>query len=219
MSEETVTKNPFEGMTSTEVRAYLEKIEAKEKKVQQKKREEYEAKRDHVVVSLTENAIGLFKELALFKALVQEEMDEQALRLNEYGLMRGNSKGGFSVTNEADTYRIRRTRDTSPSWDERSTKGVALIKEFLDDAIKKRAFKEYTLIMDFLEKNQQGDLEYQKVMMLLRREDNYSDPRWKEGLRLLKESYKVVLKGFGYYFERKTPEGKWEPISLNFSSL
>jgi len=215
----TETKNPFEGMSSAEIREHLHRVEAKEKKAQQKKRNEYEAKRDHTVVSLTENALGLFKELSLFKVLVQEEMDEQALRLNEYGLMRGNSKGGFSITNEADTYRIRRTRDTSPTWDERSTKGVSLIKEFLDDAIKKRAFKEYTLIMDFLEKNKQGDLEYQKVMMLLRREDNYNDPRWKEGLRLLKESYKIVLKGFGYYFERKTSDGKWESISLNFSSL
>lgn len=202
-----------------ELRAHLKRVEAKERAEQKRKKTEYEANRNHTVTVLLEQAMELHKNLKVFKGLVEEKMDEQAIKLNEYGLMRGNSKGGFSITNEADTFRIRRLRETNPTWDERSAKGVELIKDFLHDAVKKRAEKEFNLLMSFLEKNHAGDLEYQKVMILLSHEESYYDPRWKEGLRLVKESYKVVLKGFGYQFEIKTPEGKWETMSLNFSSL
>ncbi|WP_417289641.1 DUF3164 family protein [Corallibacter sp.] len=216
MSTETKT---LDQASPDELRAQLKRVEAKERAEQKRKRTEYESNRNHTVVVLLQEAMELHKGLKLFKSLVEDKMDEQALKLNEYGLMRGNSKGGFSITNEADTFRIRRTRETNPTWDERSTKGVSLIKEFLHDAVKKRAEKEFNLLMSFLEKNKQGDLEYQKVMILLSHEDAYGDPRWKEGLRLVKESYKVVQKGFGYQFEIKNPEGKWETMSLNFSNL
>ncbi|WP_027394201.1 DUF3164 family protein [Aquimarina latercula] len=206
-------------VSASQLREALEKAETKEKAAQQRKRKAYEEKRHEKVITLIKEAQELQEVLKQFKEKVQLEMDSQATDLAEYGGIRSNSKGGFQIKSKDDLYRIRRTRDTQPTWDERSNKAVELLKDFLHDTVKKRAEKEFNVMMAFLEKNQAGDLEYQKVMTLLSCEDNYNDPRWKEGLRLLKESYQVVLRGFGYYFDQKNSEGKWESILLNFSSI
>jgi hypothetical protein len=146
-------------------------------------------------------------------------MDKHSEKLAGYGKIRGNSKGGFSITNSDDTMRITRRRDTEPVWDERSTKAIELIKDFLSDTIKKRDLKLYEILIGFLERNEKGDLEYNRVMDLYKHEDKFDDPRWKEGLRLIKESYSNHLKGFGYEFKIKNESGKWENLLLNFSSL
>jgi ribosomal protein L31E len=145
-------------------------------------------------------------------------MENQALKLAEYGKIRGNSKGGFTVTNSDDTMRITRRRDTEPAWDERSTKAVQLIKDFLSDTIKKRDVKLYEILIGFLEKNGKGDLEYSSVMNLYSHEDKFEE-RWKEGLRLIKQSFSNHFKGYGYEFKFKEEDGKWQNIILNFSSL
>lgn len=207
-------------VSKEELQAALKRAEAAEKMKLAKEKEAYEADRDKKVQDILITAKTLFKELSEFKQYCHIEMDKQAVKLAEYGKIRSNSKGGFSVTNSEDTMRVTRRRDTEPAWDERSGKAVELIKEFLADTIKKRDIKLYEILLGFLERNANGDLEYSRVMDLYKHEDKYDDPRWKEGLRLIKESFSNHLKGFGYEFKMKNEEsGKWESILLNFSSL
>lgn len=207
-------------LSTKELEAYLKKRKDKEAKKLEAEREAYEKDRDEKVEAIITTATCLFRELSEFKDYCHIEMDKQAIKLSSYGKIRSNSKGGFSVTNSEDTMRVTRRRDTEPVWDERSTKAIELIKEFLADTIKKRDVKLYEILISFLERNANGDLEYSRVMDLYKHEDKYDDPRWKEGLRLIKESFSNHLKGFGYEFKKKNPEtGKWENLYLNFSSL
>lgn len=215
MSTAETTNEP----TIAELEAMLKtKKEAQAKKLE-KERVEYEKNRDEKVQAMILTAKTLFRELGEFKQFCHIEMDSQAIKLSEYGKIRSNSKGGFSISDTEDTMRIKRRRDTEPSWDERSTKAIELIKEFLGDAIKKRDVKMYEILMGFLERNANGDLEYSRVMDLYKHEDKFDDPRWKEGLRLIKESFSNHLKGFGYEFKYKDDQGHWQNIILNFSSL
>lgn len=215
----TETSNPKE-LTTQELKELLKKREDLEKKALAKEKRAYEKDRDEKVFNILTTAKTMFKELKEFKDYCHIEMDKQAIKLSEYGKIRSNSKGGFSVTNTEDTLRVTRRRDTEPVWDERSTKAIELIKDFLSDTIKKRDVKLYEILLGFLERNQNGDLEYSRVMDLYKHEDKYDDPRWKEGLRLIKESFSNHLKGFGYEFKIKNEQsGKWENILLNFSGL
>ncbi|QKX04861.1 DUF3164 family protein [Aquimarina sp. TRL1] len=204
-----------------ELQHLLTKRKKEAARERKKQREIYEAKREETVMSLSEEAIEISVKLQKFKEKVRSAMENQALEISKYGAMRSNSKGGFSIKNNAATFRIRRHRETSPTWDERSSKATDLLKEFLQDTVKIRNIQDFKVIMVFLEKNKDGDLEYQKVMHLLSLEDNYTDPRWKEGLRLLKESYNLELKGFGFSFETKntSSDNNWETIPLNFSAI
>ncbi|EKT3967203.1 conserved hypothetical protein [Flavobacterium psychrophilum] len=206
-------------LSTKELEAVLKKRKASETKKLANEKEAYERKRDEVVENIFTTANVLFKELGEFKQYCHIEMENQAVKLSEYGKIRGNSKGGFTVTNSDDTMRITRRRDTEPSWDERSVKAVELIKDFLSDTIKKRDIKLYEILIGFLEKNSKGDLDYSSVMNLYSHEDKFDDERWKEGLRLIKESFSNHFKGFGYEFKHKALDGKWENIILNFSSL
>ena len=206
-------------LTTAELEALLKQKKKQETDKLAKEKEAYEKERDEKVNNIITTAKVLFKELGEFKAYCHIEMDKQAVKLAEYGKIRSNSKGGFSVTDTDDTMRVTRRRDTEPVWDERSTKAVELIKDFLGDAIKKRDTKMYDILMSFLERNANGDLEYSRVMDLYRHEDKFDDPRWKEGLRLIKESFSNHLKGYGYEFKIKGKDGKWENLYLNFSSL
>jgi hypothetical protein len=49
-------------------------------------------------------------------------------------------------------------------------------------------------------------------------EDKFDDPCWKEGLKLIKESFSNHLKGYGYEFKVKGDDGKWENLYLNFQA-
>jgi len=218
MSTETKS-NPAE-LTTAQLEALLKERKAAEVKKQEREKAAYEKDRDQKVFDIIKTSQALFKELSEFKTYCHIEMDKQAIKLSEYGKIRSNSKGGFSVTNSDDTLRVTRRRDTEPAWDERSTKAVGLIKDFLGDTIKKRDVKMYEVLMTFLERNQNGDLEYSRVMDLFKHEDKWDDVRWKEGLRLIKQSFSNHFKGFGYEFKVKDEStGKWENILLNFSGL
>lgn len=219
MSTETKPKAPSE-MTTQELEAFLKKRKAAEAKKLEKEKAAYESDRDQKIFDIMNTAKALFKELSEFKQYCHIEMDKQAIKLSEYGKIRSNSKGGFSVTNSDDTMRVTRRRDTEPAWDERSNKAVELIKDFLSDTIKKKDLDLYEILMGFLERNQNGDLEYSRVMDLIKYDSKYDDDRWNEGLRLIKESFSNHFKGFGYEFKFKNEQsGKWDNILLNFSSL
>ena len=215
---ETATKDPKE-MSAKELQALLADKLKEEKAQADREKKAYERKRDETINFLINRALEVSGALADLKELCETKMEEQAEHLNNYGMIRSNSKGGFSITNTEGDFRITRRRDTEPKWDERSLKAQDLIKEFLTETVKKRDLKLYQILISFIERNDQGDLEYARVMNLLQHADKYDDPRWVEGLKLIKESYSNHLKGFGYELKRKGKNGKWETVGLQFSSL
>jgi hypothetical protein len=206
-------------MTTQELEQFLKKRKAAEAKKAETERKAYEANRDQKIEAIITTAKTMFRELEEFKQFCHIEMDDQAIKLSDYGLLRSNSKGGFTITHSDGSMRVTRRRDTEPSWDERSTKAIELIKDFLGDTIKKRDKDLYEILMGFLQRNEKGDLEYSRVMSLFQHTDKFDDQRWIEGLKLIKESYGNHLKGFGYEFKVKTESGHWKNLILNFSSI
>lgn len=206
-------------LSTEDLEAILTKRKAEETRRQEKERKAYEKSRSNKAVAIVEQAQSLFKKLEGFKLYCHTEMDKQAAALANYGKIPTTSKGGFSITSDDGQMQVSRRRDTEPTWDDRATKAVELIKEFLSDTIKKQRMDLYEILMGFLERNAAGDLEYSRVMDLFQHENKFDDARWKEGLRLIKESYSNQLKGYGYVFKVKNVSGKWDTIVLNFSSI
>lgn len=224
MNNNKQTAKQIEDYTPEELEQLLAKKKQAAAKQEEKERIAYEAKRDNLASELIQEAITLQDIIRQFKAKVHASMDEQQEALAKYGKMRSNSKGGFQIVDKEGLLMIKRRRDTEPRWDERSDKGVSLLKDFLGDVVKKRDVKLYEILLGFLEKNKQGDLEYASVLALLKHENKFKDPRWVEGLKLVKEGHHNYLKAYGYEFKTKVtsqtnPDGKWQGIILNFSSL
>ncbi|PKP26606.1 MAG: hypothetical protein CVU03_03460 [Bacteroidetes bacterium HGW-Bacteroidetes-2] len=206
-------------LSTKELEQLLKSRKAAEAKKAEAERKQYEATRDTKIEAIITTARTMHRELEEFKQFCHIEMDEQAVKLSDYGKLRSNSKGGFTITHSDGSMRVTRRRDTEPSWDERSTKAIELIKDFLGDTIKKRDKDLYEILMGFLQRNEKGDLEYSRVMSLFQHSDKFNDSRWVEGLKLIKESYGNHLKGFGYEFKIKTESGHWQNLILNFSSI
>ncbi len=205
--------------TEQELEQMLAKKKAATKAKREKEKEAYEKKRDAAVLDMLDKAQILGKKMVEFKQLCHELMNEQSIKLKEYGTMSKNSKGGFSITHSGGELRVTRTRATQPHWDERSDKAVALIQDFLADTVKKRDKDLYEILISFITKGENGKLEYDKVMHLLSHEDKFDDKRWIEGLKLIKESYSVHVRGYGYEFKVKDEKGKYQSIPLNFSGI
>lgn len=197
----------------------LAKQEEADRKKLEKEKKLYEAEKHSFVNKMFTKAESVYEMLLALKEELSEGMEAHSVKLNNYGKIRSNSKGGFHIENSENTLRVKRVRDTEPTWDERAIKATLLIKEFLKDTVKKRDLQTFEMLMVFLERNKQGDLELSRVMDLLQFEEKFEDERWKEGLRLLKESYKNVLKGYGFLFQKKGNDGKWESLTLNFSRI
>jgi hypothetical protein len=209
-----------EEMTIEEMEAKIAKMKEKKRKARENEKLEYVKNRDENIESIIEESIIINELVKKFKEKVAGIMVLQSEKLTEYGQIRSNSKGGFSITNALGDKRIVRRRDTEPNWDERAEKGVTLLRDYLGDVVKKRDVKTYNLLMGFLVKNEKGDLEHSRVMELLKHEDYSNDERWTEGIRLVKEGYSNVMKGYGYQFLYRPNEGdKWSNINLSFSSI
>ena len=219
MSKTEAPVRSIEDMTPDEIEQYLANKRKAEKAKAEKERKAYEAETDYRVNTI----FGLVEQAHDFLSSLHKtchvEMEKQEEQLAKYGKINKSSKGGFSIDNSDKSLRITRTRATKPHWDERSKKGVEILKEFLATTAKKRDTKLYNLLMGFLEKNQAGELEYSRVMLLLKHENEFSDPEWVEGIRLLKEGYSNYFEGYGYQFKKKNASGKWETVLLNFSGL
>ncbi len=220
MNLQDLLKKPIDQLSNEELEQVIDHRKKSEKAKAEKERKDYELSRDTDAISLFQHGDYLAAQLRLFKEQSHEILQKHQEKLNEYGSIRSNSKGGFSMVTSDKKIKIRRRRDTMPSWDERSTKALELIHAFLNDFVKKRDQKMFEILMGFLVKNKKGDLEYSSVMNLLQHEDKFEDNRWKEGLRLIKESYSSYLKGYQYDFEFLNEiTGKYEKIELNFSAL
>ncbi|REC64096.1 hypothetical protein DRF65_00530 [Chryseobacterium pennae] len=219
MKIEELLKKPTNELTADEMEAILNHKRKLQIEQQEKERRDYERERDTDMGELVALAMEIESKSALLKQLTHSKMEKHQEKLNNYGKIRSNSKGGFSLMHSDKSIRIKRRRDTQPTWDERSTKALELIHAFLYDTVKKRDKDLFEMLIGFLVKNKKGDLDYASVMNLLSHETRFEDPRWKEGLRLLKQSYSNFLKGYQYDFEKQNSEGRFERIELNFSAL
>ncbi|WP_284461688.1 DUF3164 family protein [Chryseobacterium sp.] len=212
-------KKSSDELSAEEMEAVLGHKRKLEFERQEREKRAYESERDTDMGELVALAMEIENKSALLKQLTHSKMEKHQEKLNNYGKIRSNSKGGFSLMHSDKTIRIKRRRDTQPTWDERSTKALELIHAFLYDTVKKRDRDLFEMLIGFLVKNKKGDLDYASVMNLLSHETRFDDARWKEGLRLLKQSYSNFLKGYQYDFEKQNSEGRFERIELNFSAL
>lgn len=195
--------------------------EKKKEQVQKEKeeREEYIKNRDAGIVNLCLKANVIAEMLEDFNKMAFNTMGLQAEALAKYGKLRKNSKGGFMLTTEDGEYRIKYAYNSESYYDERADKAAELLKDFINDFIKKKDRGAAAMIMDLLARNNKGQLEYGRISKLYSREKDYTDARWIEAIQLFKDSYQVRDSKFMLYFFKRNAKNEYEMINLNFSSL
>lgn len=217
---ETNQEKTVDQMTTEELEAYLNERKKNTVNEQNRKRKEYEKYVETNTSQLVRKALKLNSILTTFFENSTKTLDEMRERLNEYGAIRANSKGGFHLKTDDGKFKIVYRYSTSCDWDERAEKAEELLKDFLFDVLKKRDKEMFEVILGLIEKNKEGKLELSRIQTLYAKESLFSDPRWVEAIRLFKESFRPVSSKMRLeFYKRSEISQKWEPIVLNLSSM
>jgi hypothetical protein len=206
-------------MSTKELEALLNDKKKEEKARAIAEREGYVKNRDAMILNLVAQAKQINALLTKFSETAHLGMIKQKERLDAYGMIRANSKGGFQIMTEDQSFKIKYAYSAIGDYDERANKAEELLKDFLADMVKKPAKGPYKIIQSLLERNKAGQLEYSRISSLYKYEGDYDDPRWKEAIKLFKESFIVKGSKMQPMFYENKGDGKWELINLNFSSI
>ena len=206
-------------MTTEQLKAELLKREKEEKQAKQRRKEEYEKERNAMVADMVEEASELENILQQFKNRCLRRIEEFRERANQYGDIRSNSKGGFRLRNSDTQEVVSLDRNSVPDYDERANMAEDLIKDFLQDAVKKKDQQTYRTISALMERNKKGDFTPSRIASLMKVRDNYSDERWVKAMQLFEESFLVRDISYSVSFYRKDEMGKDTSICLSFASL
>jgi hypothetical protein len=179
----------------------------------------YEDERDLLIEQMVKRAKILNDQMRDFKQWSIGQLEAFRNKAAAYGDIRSNSKGGFSLRHRTTQEMVSLDRNSIPEYDERAASAETLIKEFLEDKVKKKDIPTYRTIAALLERNKQGDMSPSRIASLLKVKDNYDDPRWIKAMELFEESFRIREISYSVSFFRKNPMQKDIPIVLTFASI
>lgn len=206
-------------MSTEELQALLDKRQQDDTERKRNERKEYEKDKEAKTSRMLRRALKLNSIMTQFYNESVETLEGLRDKLNAYGEIKSNSKGGFQLKTKEGDGKVVYKYSTLCDWDERAVKAEDLLKDFLSDVVKKKNKEHFELIIGLIEKNKEGKLELSRMQALYAKESLFSDPRWVEAIRLFKESFRPVSSKMRLEFYKRTESGKWELISLNISSF
>lgn len=212
-------KKDISEMTSKELEQLLKDRKKKEAQEREKQRQKYEEERDKMVINFVNEALELHAKMASFKQRVITKLEEFRETAKEYGDVRSNSKGGFSLRRSDGEMVVVYERNVKSYYDERADMARDLIHDFLKDMVKSHDKNAYEFIQSLLVKNKQGDFHPSLIATLIKHEDRYSDDRWQKAIKLLKESLNQTDISMSVAFYVKDSQYKDSHISLSLPSI
>jgi ribosomal protein L29 len=206
-------------LTLEELEAALKERKKEQAAVRAQMRETYEKERDELVESLIARAKVHNDQLRDFKQYAIDELDKFRIKANAYGDISKKSKGGFSLRHSITQEMVSLDRNSQPEYDERAAMAEELLKQFLEDKVKKKDLQTYRTIAALLEKNKAGDFTPGRIGQLLKIKDNYDDDRWLNAMDLFQESFRIREISYSVSFFTKDVMQKDKAIVLTFASI
>ncbi|HOE05963.1 MAG TPA: DUF3164 family protein, partial [Bacteroidales bacterium] len=126
----------YSKVSVADLEAALQQKRDQERRDREARKQDYEADRHELVVTLCKRAEDLSAQLRDFKSIAMRQIEEFRKRAEEYGDIRTNSKGGFSIRNANASYKVAYERNVVSEYDERADLAEQLLREFLGDMVK-----------------------------------------------------------------------------------
>ncbi|OBS12564.1 hypothetical protein ATE49_04910 [Elizabethkingia miricola] len=199
--------------TTEELEALLAERKQQEAKEREDNRIAYEELRAETVKDLFPEAEEIGLHLTRFRDKAFTLMYKLYEVLQSYSKRHKDGKG--SCTIEVDDMKIILKKQGKGTFDERSNQAEQHIIDFINNKFGGDADTRDFIMLCLERKN--GALDIDQVQKLYSMEDRFDDPNWKEGIKLLKESYSYKHSKDYIRFERRNRNGQWIPIILNFS--
>lgn len=210
---EELLKKSFAELTDEEATAVMKHREQMKRVRREELRKTYEKLKEETIDEFAPIAEDLGLQLLRFKDKAFSQLGALYELLQEYSNRHKDGKGNFQIENG--NFRIMFKKQGKGTFDERSHQAEKHIIDFVNSKFKEDQDTR-DLIMSLLERKK-GDLDIQLVQKLYSMEDRFDDENWKEGIRLLKESYSYNHSKDYISFFKKGRNNQWEGINLNFS--
>ncbi len=200
-------------LSAEELEAALAQKKETERQNRENQREAYEKLKDETIAELSPIAEDLSQQIERFHTKAFTQLGTLYKLLQDYSKRHADGKGNFTIENE--DFKIQFKRQGKGTFDERSEQAE---KHIIDFATKRWHGDKDTkdFIMTLLERKK-GDLDINNVQKLYSMEDRFDDESWREGIRLMKESYEFKHSKDYISFFKKDRKNEWEGINLNFS--
>jgi hypothetical protein len=205
----------LQDLSTAELEKLLQERKDKERQERESKKLNYEQLRNDTVEKLIPMAAHLRDALVDFKRLAFGEITAIHELLKEYSVRHEKGKGNFQILNGDATMRIRFRNNEFGYFDERSTQAEKHIIDFLDKQFAGDA--QTRELLGSLVQRSKGRLDINQVQRLYKYEDSYDDANWREGIKLLKESWTAGKTKWYAQFEVLINE-TWTPIVMDFAS-
>ena len=209
--------NNLEELTEEQLEQLLNEKRADKTAKEQAKRATYENLKEETIQALIGEALAVQDRVLQFKNKSFGDVKTVYELLKEYSKRPEDSKGNFSLISKDGTKKIDFKRQDSGFFDERSKQAEQHIIDFVNLQFSgNEATKD--LILNLLERKR-GQLDIKMVQKLYSMEDRFEDLNWKEGIKLLKESWQGGSSKFYINFYVKDDNDAWEHVNINFASV
>jgi hypothetical protein len=207
-----MTATAVQELSTADLQALLDERLAKEKEKREQERNSYENLKEETILNMAMRAASISNTLKEFKKQAFEEANSLYELLQQYSKRHADGKGSFTVQNADGTIKMSLKKQELGKFDERSVQAEKHIKDFIltkfggDTDVK-------DMIMGILERKK-GYLDIKQIQRLYAMENRFEDHNWKEGIKLLKESWQPSESKDYLTF---IVNGK--PIILDFASI
>lgn len=181
--------------------------------------EEIDKTRDELVRSLIDNALKVQETMTRFKKMALSEVAAFVeMSAAEYDVKYGGKKGNLKLYSYDHKFMVQVQISEYMSCDER----LQIAKKIIDDCFNKWTMngreEVRTLINDAFTVNQEGKINFQRILALRRL--NIKDPDWLKAMQLISDSLQVAgSKSYFRLYKRTGPEDKLVNVSLDFAAL
>lgn len=172
--------------------------------------------RDRLAFKVAKEAMALQDRLKALKDLIYTEGDLLYSLMQEDNHIRTGRKGNYTISSFGKEVRISVTIQQYITWGEEVEQAKACIFKYLNEKLSDKEEALRGLIYSAFETSK-GNLDTQNLLKLMKYP--IKDDNWKKGMEFLVSAMNVDRSKRRIDIEVRNAEGKFVPVSLNFSSL
>lgn len=177
--------------------------------------------KDELVEELLSAAQDLSWQIAQFKALVNEKIEDYfALLLQNYNMdgRAGSKKGNLTLEGFSGTCKVQIAMAQTLDFDEKLKVAKMKIDGYLEDITKDADPAIQTLINQAFEVDKKGNVDAKKIFAL--KAYDIQDARWVEAMDIIDESKQVAsVKPYIRFYHRKSINDNYDIVPLDIAKL
>ncbi|MCF0219102.1 MAG: DUF3164 family protein [Muribaculaceae bacterium] len=215
-----VTLSPEEFAELQAFRAAKAKKEAEEQRKQQ--RDTYAQMVDDELAEAIPELRNLSEQIRTVKDTVFGNFKTVLDMKAEVVGFKENGQFSHTFTNQDSTLRLTLGVNTVDGWSDMVESGIAMVRKYIESlATDEKSQALVTAVLRLLSKDRQGNLNASKVLTLCKMAEESDDDQFKEGVRIIRESYRPTetRRYIRAQYRDETTRNAWRNIPLSITDV